>query len=205
MSDDAYNDDALNNDADYKAERFKAFREEMEKIGYSIAGEIDLCIGKGIRFRKTSDIGHKMTFADWVEAKRAKGEEINFIGHPPTVTVSFETIDDAPFLTEDDLLNPDDGHIIKDLNEIYASSLIRRKAKLLYLNTMLAQRPAPLFGFIDTKVCCDRVAPVITPSVAPAIDGKHAVTSSIAGPAAFDNKHAVKGSVDGPIVLSGGA
>ena len=80
MSDDAYNDDALNNDADYKAERFKAFREEMEKIGYSIAGEIDLCIGKGIRFRKTSDIGHKMTFADWVEAKRAKGEEINFIG-----------------------------------------------------------------------------------------------------------------------------
>ena len=87
----------------------------------------------------------------------------------------------------------------------YASSLIRRKAKLLYLNTMLAQRPAPLFGFIDTKVCCDRVAPVITPSVAPAIDGKHAVTSSIAGPAAFDNKHAVKGSVDGPIVLSGGA
>jgi hypothetical protein len=86
----------------------------------------------------------------------------------------------------------------------YASSLITRKAKLLYLNTLLAQRPAPIFGFID-QVCCDRVAPVITPSAVLAIDGKHAVTSSIAGPAAFDNKHAVKGSVDGPIALFGGA
>jgi len=55
---------------------------------------------------------------------------------------------------------------------------------------MLVRRPPPIFAFIETKVCDDRVAPAITRSAAPAIeviDGKYAVElkGSIAGTAAL--------------------
>jgi hypothetical protein len=73
----------------------------------------------------------KPTFKDWIAAKREKGEDINVKGHVPTVTISFEEIDNAPFVTEDDLLNPDDGHVVKDLNEIYALVIVGDKAVIM--------------------------------------------------------------------------
>jgi hypothetical protein len=54
----------------------------------------------------------------------------NFNGDGITTT-GLEAIDDAPFVTEDDLLNPDDGHIVKDLNESYALVIVGDKAVIM--------------------------------------------------------------------------
>src|SRR5216683_5464490 len=51
-------------------------------------------------------------------------------GEAPTVTIG-TPFEDIPFVTEDDLLNPDDGHIVKDLNEIYALVIVGDKAVII--------------------------------------------------------------------------
>lgn len=53
----------------------------------------------------------------------------------PTLNVSFEVIDDAPFLTEDDLLSADEGHLVKDLNDIFALVIVGDKAVVMNTST----------------------------------------------------------------------
>jgi hypothetical protein len=109
-------------------ERMDAIREGMEQAGFDCIGEVKF----GVGFKKkpepeAADKKPKLKIVAGLDPKP------KITGHEPIVenSTAFDAIDDAPFLTEDDLLNPDDGHIVKDLNEIYALVIVGDKAIIM--------------------------------------------------------------------------